>query len=159
MTKLTLTEKTKLNIGCGKHHLKDFINLDMSDACTPDIKYDIRQGFKKLYEDNTFEEVLANGVLEMILPNDEFVLVLNEIWRILKPGGMLAGQVPSIDPRVLMLDPFDRRWFKEETFDYFDVDKNPYKTFGTQYGFQPWNVLKAQTNDNGIINFQMIPAK
>lgn len=151
--------KTKINIGCGKHHLDKFINLDISDVCGPDVQHDIREGFKKLYEDNTFEEVLANGVLEMVLPNDEFVLVLNELWRILKPGGMLAGQVPSIDPRVLMLDPFDRRWFKEETFEYFDVDKNAYKTFGTQYGFKAWNVLKAQTNDNGIINFQMIPAK
>ncbi len=152
-------EINNLNIGCGKHHLSNYINLDISNYCKPDIQHDIRTGFKDLFQDSKFDEVLANGVLEMILPNEEFVLVFNELHRVLKLDGHLVGQVPSIDPRVLMLDPFDRRWFKEETFEYFDIDKNPYKTFGTQYGFKPWNVMKAETNENGIINFDMSPAK
>lgn len=146
-----------LQIGCGKSHIDNYINLDISNACNPDLQCDIRKGLP--FEDNKFEEVLANGILEMIHPNEEFMFVLNEIWRVLKSDGHLVGQVPSIDQRVLGLDPFDKRWFKEETFDYWNVDKNPYKQFGTQYGFKPWKVEKAKTNDNGIICFDMQPAK
>ena len=131
--------------------------MDISSYCNPDIRHDIRKGFP-MFEDNTFEEVLANGVLEMILPNEEFVFVMNEIWRILKPGGEFDGQVPSIDPRVLMLDPFDRRWFKEETFNYWNVNEHAWKEFGQMYDFKPWYVKRATTNENGIILFNMLPA-
>lgn len=147
----------KLQIGCGKQHFADFINLDISDFCGPDIQHDVRKGFP-MFSDNRFEEVVANGILEMIHPNDEFLFVLNEIWRILKPNGRLNGQVPSIDPRVMGLDPFDKRWFKEETFNYWNVNEHSWREFGTQYGFQPWHVHSAKVNENGIILFEMSPA-
>ncbi len=151
-----LKELKRLNVGCGKHHLDNYINMDISDYCSPDMKHDIRKGFP-MFEDNRFKEVLANGVLEMILPNEEFLSVLNELWRIVSPDGELVGQVPSTDPRVMMLDPFDRRWFMERTFDYWNVNHNSYKQFGTQYGFKPWIVKRAKVNDNGIICFTMSP--
>lgn len=143
-----------LNIGCGKQHI-DGINLDISSMCHPDVEYDIRDGLP--FDDYAFEEVIANGVLEMVLTNEDFVFVLNEVHRVLAPKGIFRGQVPSIDPRVLMLDPFDRRWFKEETFDYWNANKHAWKEFGTQYGFKPWEVIKVETNENGIINFIMSP--
>lgn len=153
-----LSTYTKLHIGCGKQHFNDFVNMDISDYCNPDIQHDIRKGLPQI-PNNALEEVVANGILEMILPNEEFLLVLNEIWRVLKPEGKLKGQVPSIDPRVLMLDPFDRRWFKEETFNYWNVFEHAYNEFGTQYGFKPWIVDYAKTNENGIIIFEMRPSK
>lgn len=146
-----------LNIGCGKHHLDDYINLDISKYCRPDLQLDIRDGLP--FEKNRFKEVLANGVLEMILPNEEFLSVMNDIHRVLEVGGLFVGQVPSTDPRVVGLDPFDRRWFMTETFNYWNVDEHSYKEFGTQYGFKPWHVHKVEINDNGIINFQMSPEK
>ena len=150
-------DKTKLQIGCGKQHFDDFINMDISDYCAPDIRHDVRRGLP-MFEDNMFQEVLANGILEMILPNEEFVFVMNEVWRVLKQDGEFCGQVPSIDPRVLMLDPFDRRWFKEETFNYWNVNEHAWKEFGTQYSFKPWFVERAKINENGIICFNMRPA-
>ena len=153
----TMASGKFLQIGCGKEHIDGYINMDISDFCEPDLQHDIRGGFP-MFEDNQFEEVLANGILEMIHPNEEFVYVMNELWRIVKSGGLLVGQVPSTDPHVMGLDPFDKRWFKEETFDYWDVDAHAYKTFGTQYGFKPWHIVRAEVNDNGIICFQMRPA-
>lgn len=150
-------DSLKLNIGCGQDHLDDFINMDISDNCNPDIKHDIRKGLP-MFKDNSLEEVMANGVLEMVLPNEEFLFVLNEIWRVLKRGGIFNGQVPSIDTRVLMLDPFDRRWFQEATFNYWNVDERCWQVFGKQYKFQPWNVISNKTNDGGIICFKMTPA-
>lgn len=148
----------KLQIGCGKQHFEDFINMDISSFCSPDIQHDIRKGFP-MFEDNKFEHVVANGILEMIHPNEEFLLVLNELWRIIKSGGVLEGQVPSTDPRVFGLDPFDKRWFMEDTFNYWDFSKHAWEEFGSQYGFLGWHVIKNEINENGILCFRMIPDK
>lgn len=148
----------KLRIGCGFDHSGDYTNLDISDTCNPDIVHDIRKEFP-MFKDNQFDEVQAWGVLEMILPNEEFRLVLNEIWRILKPNGILDGQVPSTDPRVLMIDPFDRRWFHPETWKYFDYRENAYKQFGQMYKLKPWIADAFKVNDNGIICFNWQPYK
>ena len=148
----------KLQIGCGKQHFEDCINMDISDFCGPDIQHDVRKGFP-MFEDNRFELVVANGILEMIHPNEEFLFVLNELWRIIRPNGRLIGQVPSIDPRVMGLDPFDKRWFQEETFNYWNYKEHSWKEFGTQYRFKPWEVYSAKTNENGIICFEMSPYK
>ena len=147
----------KLQIGCGKQHFDDYINMDISNFCGPDIQHDIRKGFP-MFEDSKFEHVVANGILEMIHPNDEFLLVLNELWRIIKPDGVLEGQVPSTDYRVMGLDPFDKRWFLPDTFNYWDINQHSWMEFGTQYGFKPWRVPECRVNENGIICFKMIPA-
>jgi hypothetical protein len=147
-----------LQVGCGKQHIDGYINMDISNYCNPDIQHDIRKGFP-MFKDSQFQEVLANGVLEMIHPNEEFLFVLNELHRITSSGGLLVGQVPSTDPRVMGLDPFDKRWFMEETFDYWNVTKHPYLEFGTQYGFLPWKIYENRVNENGIINFKMSPHK
>ena len=151
-------EENKLNIGCGKSHLPGYVNMDISDFCGPDIQHDIRKGFP-MFEDNQMEHVIANGVLEMVLPNEEFLFVMNELWRIIKPSGRINGQVPSTDHRVLCLDPFDRRWFQVETFMYWWHGQHHYNEFGTQYGFEPWDVHDCEENNGGIICFEMSPHK
>lgn len=150
--------KNKLRIGCGFDHSDDYTNLDISDTCKPDIVHDIRNGLP-MFEDNSLEEVQAWGILEMILPNEEFRLVMNELWRVLKPGGILDGQVPSTDPRVLMIDPFDRRWFHPETWRYFDYRENAYKQFGQMYKLSPWISNDFKVNDNGIVCLKWRPYK
>lgn len=156
-----LEKVDKLQIGCGLEHFpqsEGWANMDISNNCKPDILWDVRKGLK-MFEDDSLLAVTANGILEMILPNEEFVFVLNEIWRVLSRNGRISGQVPSTDPRVLMLDPFDRRWFMEETFNYWDYSKDQYTSFGMQYGFKPWIVDYAKVNDNGIVLFEMRPKK
>lgn len=145
-----------LQVGCGKQHIPGYINLDISNSCNPDIQHDIREGFP-MFDNGQFKEVLANGILEMIHPNEEFVYVLNELHRIIASSGMLVGQVPSTDIRVMGLDPFDKRWFLPETFNYWNAREHSFAEFGTQYGFKPWLVHQSEINENGIINFRMSP--
>ena len=152
------TDKTKLRIGCGLDHSGDYINLDISDYCKPDIVHDLRQGLP-MFSDNQMDEIQAWGVLEMILPNEEFRLVMNEMWRVLKINGILDVQVPSMNPRVFMIDPFDRRWFHQDSWKYFDYRENAYKQFGVMYKLKPWVVHSFASNDNGIICGTMSPYK
>jgi len=147
----------KLNLGCGNSKLPGYKNIDISKEADADEYYDITKG---LCEDSdSVEEINAGCVLEQIGDNWQFIRVLNDCWRVLKKDGILKGYVPSIQPEVLFVDPMDKRFFQETTFDYFDGDKHCWREFGKNYGFKPWKDVKIDTNDNGIIHFEMKPAK
>jgi len=147
----------KINIGCGNKYLDGYKNIDISNKVKADEYYDICKGIKE--KDNSIDEILAEGVLEQISSNEQFVFVLNECHRVLKTDGILIGQVPSTSLHVLCLDPFDRRWFLPDTFKYFDINEHCWKNFGKQYGFEPWQNIETQINEGGIINFKMTPFK
>ena len=151
-----------LNLGSGNlpkqsNPTQRWINIDISETCDPDVVVDITEGLP--YKNDSIEEVHAGCVLEQIGLNHEFIFVLNEIWRVLKPDGVFTGYVPSTDPEVLHLDPMDKRFFQEESFDYFDYSKHAWQEFGKNYGFLGWKVTSVIKNDNGIIHFHMRPFK
>lgn len=53
------------------------------------------------YEDNSFEGIISTLVIEHSLVK-EIIIRCNEMKRVLKPGGLLAFSVPSVDdPRYL----------------------------------------------------------
>lgn len=151
-----------LQVGCGHQHFNNFINLDISDNCKPDVQWDITKGFS-FFEDNRFDEVVANGVLEIVESNKDLVYVMNEIWRILKSGGQFNGQVPGFKPednnlKNIFYDPFDRRFFQKDSFRYWTINEHAYNEFGKMYGFSPWHVIKCEFNENIILCFRMLPA-
>lgn len=140
----------KLNVGCGNLQRDGWLNIDISTDVDPDEVVDISKGLP--YGDCSFSEVHAGCVIEQV---EDLGFVMNEIWRVLEPGGELNGYVPSDDPRVTHLDPMDRRWFKEQSFDYFDGSKHHWQEFGRNYGYRPWKDVETSVNDNGILHFVM----
>lgn len=151
----------KLNLGCGKQHKpksKGWINIDISSEVSPDLLLNPAQE-KLPYKDNSIDEIHAGCMIEQVGPNKEFIFLMNNIWRVLKPGCNFNGYVPSSALSVLYLDPMDRRFFQEASFDYFDVNKHQYQEFGKNYGLKPWQDIQVRTNENGIIFFEMKPAK
>lgn len=142
----------KLNLGCAKYPKDGYKNIDISEAADADEFYDIRLGINE--EDESVEEVFAGCVLEQ-MTSEDFKFVLNECHRVLIPGGKLKGYVPSTDPKVLHLDVMDKLFFQEASFKYFDETEEAYKQFGSVYGFKPWRDVKAETNEGGIIHFEM----
>ena len=147
----------KLNLGAGKLPRKGFINIDISPDVKADYVLDVTKGLP--YKDNSIEEIHSGCMLEQIGDNKDFIFLLNEIWRVLKPQGEFNGYVPSTAFSVLYLDPMDKRFFQLESFNYFDIDKHAYKEFGTNYGLKPWKDVNVSLNENGIIYFSMCPVK
>jgi len=58
---------------------------------------------------------------------------MNEVWRILKPGGRFHGAVPYALSMWAVTDPTHKSFFTDRTFDYF-VDGN-HNTFYTDKHF------------------------
>lgn len=125
---MTDKQKEKLILGCGYRSEKDAINLDMVQLPGVDVQHNLEIA-PYPFEDNTFSIVNAIDVLEHL---DNIVLAMNEIWRIMKPGGRLFIRGPSASaPEQGWRDPTHRRLFAEGTFDNWDPDTKD----GRQYGF------------------------
>ncbi|WP_264531796.1 class I SAM-dependent methyltransferase [Flavobacterium sp. N502540] len=111
----------KLNIGCGNDIKKGFVNLDVSQLPGVDVVCDIEKN-KLPFEDNFFEYILCNDVLEHV----EYVKVLKEIHRILKPGGIVEIRVPHFTSSNNFIDPTHKKMFSFRTFSFF-IDNIRYK--------------------------------
>src|SRR6266508_1372315 len=96
----------KLNLGCGKVRLDDWVNADLHGG-------DVRCDAHRLpFRDETFDRILASHVFEHVrdLPK-----AIKESWRVLRGDGTLVVRVPY-GVRGLY-DPFHNRAFDLRTFE------------------------------------------
>lgn len=97
----------ELLIGCGNKHIKkfwvdqeewsDLTTIDIDPNCGADVIHDLNVT-PWPFEDNRFSEIHAYEVLEHLGRQGDhraFFATFYEIWRLLKPDGMLFGTVPS----------------------------------------------------------------
>ena len=82
-----------LNVGCGQSFHQDWINVDLEPYDDSVQKHDITQGLP--FESGTFDGVYHSHVLEHLDLNAGERL-LDECYRILKPGGVLRIVVPNL---------------------------------------------------------------
>ncbi|MCU0365451.1 MAG: class I SAM-dependent methyltransferase [Ignavibacteriaceae bacterium] len=79
----------KLNLGCGKDIKDGYINLDIVDY-GGNMIHNINS-FPYPFEENYFDEIYASHVLEHL---NSFHHTISEIYRILKPNGILTVYAP-----------------------------------------------------------------
>jgi predicted SAM-dependent methyltransferase len=111
--------KMKLNLGSGFRPHPGYVNIDCSERCKPDLLHDITTGLP--YEDNSVDEIIAADFLEHI-PIGKTVFVIEEIWRVLKPGGTLEHFTPSTDGRGAFQDPTHVSFWNQNSWLYYTHD-------------------------------------
>jgi len=131
--------KKIVNLGCGMLTNSEIIDVDILPLEGVDLVCDITKGLPE--ELSEADEVIADYVLCQIADKNEFMFVMNEVWRILKPGGLFKIKVPDSNYSCAFQDPMDCRYFVPETFDYFDEDNYRWRVFG--YGFKGWEIVKV----------------
>ena len=111
----------KCNLGCGHKILHGWVNLDKVPLPGVDIVHDILKP-PYPFPDNHFDYILASHVLEHIPQQlnetDGLLLVVAELHRILKPGGVLEVRGPH--PRLGIYyfnNPTHYRVITQWTFD------------------------------------------
>lgn len=84
----------KLNIGCGDHFVKGWVNIDLCSVHPDVIAYDLRKGIP--FEDNSVDMVYSSHVMEHIDSEgaDGF---LGEQYRVLKKGGIVRVVLPDLE--------------------------------------------------------------
>jgi ubiquinone/menaquinone biosynthesis C-methylase UbiE len=109
-----MTKKKRLQLGCGKKPLTDYINHDLVNYEWVDVKHNL-DIYPWPFEDNQFEEVYANSVIEHV---EDLLACFGELHRILKPNGIFKGGVPWYNYGGAFGDPTHKQFFTKTTFDY-----------------------------------------
>jgi SAM-dependent methyltransferase len=138
-----------LDLGCGPEPKNPF-NADEV------FGVDVRDGFGGRirgadlviepipFEDNAFEYVTAHDFLEHVprliyAPHrrNAFVEVMNEVWRVLKEGGLFLSQTPAYPHAQTFRDPTHVNFITDETFPlYFDHQNRWAKIYGFKGAFR-----------------------
>ena len=106
---------TVIELGCGLRKAEGAIGLDINPRSDADVLCNLDSG-NLPFRDSSIDKVLACDVLEHV---DNFVAVVEDIWRILKPGGILEVSAPFMSSVNYFSDPTHRRAFTSKSFDYF----------------------------------------
>ena len=111
----TLDARTVLNLGCGRKAREDAINVDLVPGEHTDVVHDL-DVLPWPFENDQFSEVLAFDVIEHL---DRLVPVMEEIHRVMKPGGVVRITVPHFSSSNAFTDITHRHYFGRFSFDYF----------------------------------------
>lgn len=136
----------RLNLGCGNRILPDSVNHDITKH-RPEV--DVVWDLNKLpwpWSDNEFDMVVAYSVLEHLKLN--LIESMNEIWRILKPDGIVCLKVPYWNHPRGWQDPTHYWKFDVTTFDIFD----PTTRYGNYYKFYSpykWSIARQAELNKG----------
>ena len=83
-----------LNLGCGNKYHEQWVNIDLSSNSKHVLSANLLKGIP--FEDNSFDVVYHSQVLEHFPPETGTFLV-NECFRVLKPGGFIRIVVPDLE--------------------------------------------------------------
>ena len=112
----------RLNWGCGAAGEHGWINSDLKDGPGIQITADIREGLP--IEDDSLDYTVSIHALPMISYPD-LVPVLQELRRMLKPGGVLRLCLPDVELTMAAYARGDR--------DFFFVPDDEVQSFGGKF--------------------------
>lgn len=146
-----------LDLGCGTHPHNPFAADELHGIDVRKLRNDhmtVKAADLSVepipYEDNTFDYITAYDFIEHVprliyCPRRRFAFVelMNEIWRCLKPGGVLVSHTPAYPNGEAFQDPTHVNIITENTFPcYFDND-----LWAKMYGFKGRFAVESQDWD------------
>lgn len=136
-----------LHLGCGQNKRDGAIGVDVRAFPGVDTVHDLNQ-IPYPFGDLEFDGIIAEHILEHL---DNLVLVMEEIYRLLKPGGLLEITCPHFSSADTFTDPSHRHFITSRTFDYFvpgaDLyrygysNKAKFKIIKKELGPRPWPLI------------------
>jgi len=111
---LPVPQYDRLNLGCGRKHENEVLNLDCNPETQPDVVHDLNS-LPWPFPNDHFREVMAYDCLEHL---DNFISVMEEIHRICRDGAIVRISVPHFSCANAYTDPTHQRAFGYFSFDY-----------------------------------------
>ncbi len=123
----------KIELGCGKAKHEGYYGIDSTPFEGVDKVCDIAKEGIPL-EDNSADYVYSQDFMEHLTPEKK-VFVINEIWRVLKPGGRMEHRIPNAGSRNDFGSPSHLSHWNLQQFQHFDVNSYRYKLDADYEGF------------------------
>lgn len=120
----------KLNLGCGNDILEGYVNLDKYNLDGVDAVHDIEK-LPLPFPDDHFDEIYAKDIIEHI----DYIPVLKDLHRIMKPGGILTIKSPHYTSTNFWTDPTHKHAFAVRTFSFFAKNNPNFKYENRKYYF------------------------
>lgn len=109
-----------IDLGCGRKKRENALGIDCQDFPCVDLVCDCNNIIP--LPDNVATEIHANDFLEHI-ENNRRIHIMDEIWRLLEPNGVLYSSTPSTDGRGAFQDPTHMSFWNENSFWYYTDDR------------------------------------
>jgi SAM-dependent methyltransferase len=128
----------QLDIGCGSNKQPGFVGMDKREIPeVVDIVHDLEEVPYPL-EDESCITIVGSHVWEHLKPWLT-IDIMNELWRIMKPGGRLALSMPYGWSYGFVQDPTHCNPSNVATWQYFD----PRYPLWIIYQPKPWKIVKG----------------
>lgn len=125
-----------LDFGCKDRKILGAIGVDVDPAVNPDVLCNFHK-FPYPFEDNYADEIYAKHIIEHL---DHPKMFVEEIFRILKPGGVVFIETPHFSNYVAYADPQHKLYYSyfmfrrfiekfKDQIDIIDYKMTFYKTF------------------------------
>jgi SAM-dependent methyltransferase len=136
---------THLDFGCGGNprnplQAMELITVDVQIHSKQVPTHRIAPGAKLPFDNETFDSISAYDVLEHLsreAPNNLFIYYMNELHRVLRPGGTAVFVFPAFPHRDAFSDPTHVNFITSDTVNYFtnNLPRNtqPYEGILTNY--------------------------
>jgi O-antigen biosynthesis protein len=131
----------KLDLGGRLNHDKRYEAVDLRDV---EVIADLNDSWP--FEDNSVGVIRANDVFEHLFNP---IHVMEELSRVLAPGGYAFIQVPSTDGRGAFQDPTHVSFWNENSFLYY-TNKQWSKYIDTPVKFQAMRLFTTQKNEQQV---------
>jgi hypothetical protein len=118
----------RLNLGACDRRITGFLSVDI---CPPaDVVTDLRELWP--WEDSSVQEVRAHDIFEHL---PDRIHTMNELWRVLCPGGTATVEVPSAAHGAgFACDPTHVSAWCLASFQYFEEGSACHTRFARSYG-------------------------
>ena len=129
-----------LDVGCGSNKQPHCVGMDKRKLDGVDIVHDC-EVLPWPMADETFTRIIMSHLMEHLKPwlvNT----IMDEMWRVLKPGGQLMLAMPYAGSFGFYQDPTHIKTWNEATPQYYDPDFPLYKV----YEPKPWKIVTNTWN-------------
>lgn len=107
----------KLDLGCGERKLEGYFGIDKQSFPGVDLIWDLENGIP--FDSDSVDKIRTYHFLEHI---SNPIMIMNEIWRVLKDGGVLDFEVPSTKGEGAVADPTHVSEWNKLSFQFYVDD-------------------------------------
>lgn len=122
---------TNLDLGCGTRRRPNTIGADLNPNSAADVICDL-DSIPYPFANDSFDLISCDGIIEHL---NDVVRVMEELYRISKPGARIQIITPYFASLDAFTDPTHKHYFSSRSFDYFTGHFPEYSFYSSRARF------------------------